>query len=83
MRSDARRIGRLLLVVLAVAGCAPALRQPPSIQEMTKQGRAGSPEEVAGLLARAEDLFSRRDLGAVREAAEIFLAAAAADSTRT
>jgi len=83
MRSVTKRIGRLLLVVLAVAGCAPVLRQPPPIHEMTKRGRTGSPEEVAGLLARAEELFSRRDLGAVREAAEIFLAAAAADSTRT
>ncbi len=83
MRSVAKRIGRLLLAVLAVAGCASALRQPPPIHEMTKQGRVGSPEEVAGLLARAEELFSRRDLWAVREAAEIFLAAVAADSTRT
>ena len=83
MRSVAKRIGCLLLVVLAGSGCAPALRQPPPIHEMTKQERVGSPEEVPGLLARAEELFSRRNLAAVREAAEIFLAASAADSTRT
>ena len=83
MRSVAKRIGHLHLVVLAVVGCSPALRQPPSIQEMTKRGRTGSPEEVAGLLAHAEELFSRRDPGVVSEAAQIFLAAAAADPTRT
>jgi hypothetical protein len=83
MRSLTKRLGQLLLVFIAVAGCAPSLRQPPPIHEMTKRGRAGSPEEVAGLLARAEELFSRRDLAAMREAAEIFLEAAAADATRT
>jgi hypothetical protein len=37
---------------------------------------------VAGLLARAEERFSRRDLEAAREAGELFLEAAAANTTR-
>ncbi len=87
MRSDplvrpvAKRSG-ILLAILAVAGCAPALRQPPAIHEVAAQGRTGSPEEVDGLLARAEELFSRRDLQAARQAAEVFLDAAAADPER-
>lgn len=79
----AKRRGLLLFAVLAVAGCTPALRQPSPIHEMAKQRRTRSPEEVAGLLARAEALFSRRDLQGAREAAEVFLDAAAADTTRT
>jgi hypothetical protein len=78
----AKRSG-LLLAVLMVAGCVPALRQPPAIHEMAAQRRTRSPEEVAGLLTRAEELFSRRDLEATRQAAEVFLDAAAADTART
>lgn len=69
-------------MVLAIVGCAPALPQPPPIREMAKGTRTRSPEEVAGLLARAEERFARRDLDAVREAVESFLDAAAADTTR-
>jgi hypothetical protein len=83
VRPVAKRRGLLFLAVLAIAGCAPALRQPPPIHEMAAQRRTRSPEEVAGLLARAEELFSRRDLEAARQAVAVFLDAAAADTTRT
>jgi hypothetical protein len=49
---------------------------------MAKGTRTRSPEEVAGLLARAEERLTRRELEAVREAVESFLDAAAADTTR-
>jgi tetratricopeptide (TPR) repeat protein len=81
VRPVAKRSG-LLLAVLAIAGCAPALRQPPAIYEMAAQRGTRSPEEVADLLARAEELFSRRDLKAARQAMEVFLDAAAADPAK-
>jgi tetratricopeptide (TPR) repeat protein len=81
VRPVAKRSG-LLLAVLAIAGCAPALRQPPAIYEMAAQRGTRSPEEVADLLARAEGLFLRRDLKAAWQATEIFLDAAAADPAR-
>jgi tetratricopeptide (TPR) repeat protein len=68
--------------VLAIAGCAPALPQHPPVRDTAKQTRTRLPEEAAGLLARAEERFSRRDLQAVREAMEDFLDAATADPTR-
>jgi hypothetical protein len=71
------------LLLLAVVGCAPAPRQPRPIEELAEPRGARSQEEVTGLLARAEVLFSQRDLEAVREAAAIFLDAAAADTART
>lgn len=82
MRPVAKPRKPLLLAVLAIAACAPALPRPPPIHEMAKERRTRSPEDAAGLLARAEELFSRRDLEAAREAAELFLEAAAADTTR-
>jgi hypothetical protein len=64
-----------------MAGCARALREPRPLDEIA--GTAGTPAGGTGtLLSKAEALFARRDVGSVREAAEVWLEAAAADRTR-
>jgi tetratricopeptide (TPR) repeat protein len=75
------RLLSALLVILSLAGCARALREPRPLDEIA--GSPGVPVDRTGaLLSKAEALFARRDLPSVREAADAWLEAAAADRTR-
>ena len=66
-------------LLLAGAGCAAALREPPPIPAL---GQGGRP--VGELLAEAEASYARRpDREAVRRAEVLFAEAAAADRTGT
>jgi hypothetical protein len=67
-----------LLALLAIPGCAPALKTSPPLVELAGGG-VPSPAEVPALLERATTLFERRDPPAVRDAAALALRAAAAD----
>jgi len=78
---NVRLIG--LSVVLAFAGCAHALKEPPSLEGLGSQGARHAPEEVESLLGRASSLFASRDLRDVRQSAQLWLDAAAADGSRT
>lgn len=60
------------------ARCAPALREPPPIDQLSRSrgpGQLGREE----LAVEAEGYYARRTLWSVRRAAEIWLAAAGAD----
>jgi hypothetical protein len=77
-----RRSGSILSCILLLAGCAPALKEPPSIEVLSGAGDRRSPQEVDALLARAESLYAVRTLEAVREASSVWLEAARADEKR-
>jgi hypothetical protein len=64
------------------AACAPALVEPPSLVELAGLQVAPPREEVDDLLKTAHRQFATRELEAVREAARIYLEAAAADPAR-
>jgi len=67
-------------LLLAAAGCAAALREPPPIPAPAGEGGRPLPE----LLAEADASFARRpDQEAVRRAEALFAEAAAADRTGT
>ncbi len=66
----------------APTGCAPALREPPTLGALAGGGKSRLPQEVDGLLAHAQALFARRDLESVGQAVRTWLSAAAADETR-
>jgi hypothetical protein len=63
------------------AGCARALREPPTVTELAGKARH-APEEVDRLLAEAERAYTRWTCEAAHEASSLWLAAAAADPTR-
>jgi hypothetical protein len=73
----------LLFLVLAVSGCVPALREPPAPADLVIDGAACDPAEIPSVLARADRLAEGRDLDSLREAARLYLRAAAADPDRT
>jgi hypothetical protein len=76
-----RRAAAGIASLLLLAGCARALREPRPLGEIA----GGAGEAVGGadsLLATAEALFARRDVASVREAADAWLEAAAADRSR-
>lgn len=74
----------MALGLASVAGCARALREPPSFSELTGEvQRNVSPEEVDGLLVQAREDFEKRTLEDARRAARVWLRAAAADPGRT
>lgn len=64
---------------LALAACAPALREPPPLAVAARPGGPGADE----LLQRAGEAWARRaDPGQARAAQELYLEAAAADEAR-
>ena len=69
----------MLVLCLAIWGCAPALRAPEALPELP----TASTDDAAALAERAEALFAMRTTGAVREAAGLWLEAAAADARGT
>jgi tetratricopeptide (TPR) repeat protein len=70
------------LTAVLAAACAPALVEPPSLVEMAGVREAPPSEEADALLQAADRQFATRELEAVREAARIYLEAAAADPAR-
>lgn len=77
---------RLLLgaVATVATACAPALREPPSVDVLAGQPARTVTESAASLLDAAEARWARRpDAAAVREAEALFLRAAQADETDT
>jgi len=70
------------LTAVLAAACVPALVEPPSLTEMAGVREAPPPEEVDALLQEAGRQFATRELEAVREAASLYLQAAAADPAR-
>lgn len=78
-----RSASLLLAACLALVGCAPALREPPSLEELERKAGKGSPEQVDALLKLAEQHWSKRDVPAARRAASAWLRAALADPGRT
>ena len=60
-----------------LAGCAPALREPPSLTEMAGGTRTGNRVDAETLLADAERLLQQPDAPSMRAAAGSFLRAAA------
>ena len=70
------------LAVLLAAGCASALKEPPSVAALQKQPTGTAP--AAELLDEAEQEYARRpDRAAVRRAEGLCLAAASADEEGT
>jgi tetratricopeptide (TPR) repeat protein len=85
VRRLAARAGVGLAIAL-LAGCAPALREPPPVSRMDP-GPAAAPHASAGdvvaLLAEGDSLFAKRpDPDEVRAAQRAYLAAAQADEAR-
>ena len=62
-----------------LVGCAPALRQPPTLRELAGPGADRAATDVDRLLAEAERSFFRLTLESVRQASKSWLEAAAAD----
>jgi tetratricopeptide (TPR) repeat protein len=71
-----------LALLAALAGCAHALKEPPSLTEVLGGARGHTAGEVDALLARGDALFAERTLVSARGALEDFTAAAAADPAR-
>ena len=72
-----------LLALLPVAGCLPALREPPTLEELSQRvGRRSPPDKVDSLLFQADAAFSRRTERSVRRAADLSVEAGVADSGR-
>lgn len=72
---------RVLIVLLAAAAvsCAPALREPPSVDALAKRPPSAT-SDPATLLRDADAAWSRRpDATAVRDAESLYLRAAQAD----
>jgi hypothetical protein len=65
-----------------VFGCAAALKEPPSLEELATQSPDAGEANVAELLARADSLYGQRTLETVRAAVELYLQASAADDAR-
>lgn len=86
----ALRAAALLLALALLAGCAAALRQPPSLRTIGAPATSGTspernepaPQDRAALLAEAAVQFARRpDAAAVTAARELYLSAARADES--
>jgi tetratricopeptide (TPR) repeat protein len=80
------RAGASAATVLLLAGCAPALHEPPPVTLMEAGAGPARPlaaQDVDALLVEGESHFARRpDHAEVRAAQRSFLAAAQADETR-
>jgi hypothetical protein len=69
-------------VVMHAGGCAPALVEPPSLSELAGVDDTAAPGQIDSLLAQAAARFTSREVEPAREAARLYLAAAAADPAR-
>lgn len=70
----------LLLISLPLSGCVAALSEPPALDDLT--GVRDEAVDPVALLARAEGRFADREIAAAREAAELWLRAAAFEEHR-
>jgi tetratricopeptide (TPR) repeat protein len=70
----------MLAAFAILAGCAPALREPPTLDEMA--GQPAAVDDVAGLPARADALWNERSLASVSAAERLYLQAATAEPQR-
>jgi len=74
-----RRSGLVLLAAL-VAGCSPALREPPSVASLASKPSPVTPPDPASLLREADLRWAKRpDVAAVSEAESLYLKAAQVD----
>jgi hypothetical protein len=78
----AHRAALLLSLLLCSSACARAIKEAPPLLELAGGGPAPAREEVDALLRDAEAAFARRDAASVRQAANLFLRAAAGDPLR-
>ena len=82
-RTLATLAGSVLVAMLAAAGCAHALKEPPSLAALAKGSAPGTPADVNSLLNAADRAYARRPATSdVRESSRIYLQAAAADPAR-
>ncbi len=70
-------------LLLIVTGCMPALREPPSLEELARRAGSGAEDRFEDLLEQGESLWGRRSELAVRRAARAWLRAALAHPQRT
>jgi tetratricopeptide (TPR) repeat protein len=78
----ARRAALLLPLLLCSAACARAIKEAPPLLDLAGGGPAPAREEVDALLRDARAAFARREPASVRQAATLFLRAAAGDPAR-
>jgi len=64
-------------------GCARALREPPSLDQLGGASPKAEPDQVGGIRQRAFALYDTREPEQVREAVDLWLQAAKADQART
>lgn len=72
----------LMSFAVTLAGCAHALKELPPLREVVGGSEGHAASEVDDLLARAQDLYAKRTAEGVKQAADLWLAAAAADPSR-
>jgi tetratricopeptide (TPR) repeat protein len=69
-----------LVLAAAAAGCAPALREPPSLATLSTRPAPEIPPDVPALLAEGDAAWARRpDVAAVRQAEALYFQAAQTD----
>jgi hypothetical protein len=71
------RLALPLLIVAGLASCAPALREPPSLDELAGARSPGDSTDPGERAREADRLWERRTLDAVRDASRLYLEAAA------
>ena len=76
-----KRLWPLAAGSILLGGCAPALREPPSVVELAGETRHAA-GDVDRLLTEARQLYEELSLESVRQASSSWLAAAAADPAR-
>ncbi len=74
-----RRFVPILILSIALCGCARSLREPPPLREIGAGRAPAAPEDVNRLLTRAEILYASRNVESVRRAVDLWLDAARAD----
>jgi len=78
-----RAAARAAMTLLATAvACAPALREPPRLDELTGGAERAAGRPGAEVAEEAESLYSRRTIPAVRRAVGLWLEAAASEAER-
>lgn len=73
------RTAVVTLLLVALSGCASALREPPDLREMAGEPTGSGADEASSLLLRADALRAERRIDSTREAAQLYLQAATAD----
>ncbi len=77
MKTVSGLAGAAVLAALP-CGCAAALKETPPLAVLAGSAAPHGPAEIESLLARAGELFRRRDVAGVRQAATLYFQAAAA-----